>query len=129
MGTGQQAQNYAFGYSPAAVGMMESRSVEQHAKFFVQHLSPGMDVLDIGCGPGSITVGLANLVAPGEVTGIDIESSQVELAQSRAKSLDLDNCQFRTASVFDPPLHRSKRGCSFRPYDSHAVCEYTTRID
>ena len=67
---------YAFGYSPAAVGMMESRSAEQNAGFFASRLTPGMNMLDIGCGPGSITVGLAAVVSPGEVTGIDIEPSR-----------------------------------------------------
>lgn len=95
---------YAFGYSPAAVGMMESRSAEQHAGFFASKLTPGMGVLDIGCGPGSITVGLAAVVSPGEVTGIDIEPSQIALGQSRAESLGLKNCRFQTGSVYDLPI-------------------------
>ena len=95
---------YAFGYSPAAVGMMESRSAEQNAGFFASKLTPGMSVLDIGCGPGSITVGLAAVVSPGEVTGIDIEPSQIALGQSRAESLGLKNCRFQTGSVYDLPI-------------------------
>ena len=95
---------YAFGYSPAAVGMMESRSAEQNAAFFLGHLSPGMRVLDIGCGPGTITVGLAAAVPQGEVVGIDIEPSQIALAQSRAESLGLSNCQFESASVYELPI-------------------------
>lgn len=95
---------YAFGYSPAAVGMMESRSAGANAAFFLPHLAPGMHLLDIGCGPGSITVGLASAVSPGEVVGIDIEPSQVELASKRAASEGLGNCRFETASVHDLPL-------------------------
>jgi ubiquinone/menaquinone biosynthesis C-methylase UbiE len=32
-----------------------------------------MSLLDLGCGPGSITVGLAELVAPGPTTGFDLD--------------------------------------------------------
>jgi ubiquinone/menaquinone biosynthesis C-methylase UbiE len=101
---GTDEKSYAFGYSPAAVGMMESRSAEANAGFFLDHLTPGMHVLDIGCGPGSITVGLAEAVAPGEVVGVDIESSQVALGRERAVSLGLENCRFETGSVYELPL-------------------------
>ncbi len=97
-------QIYAFGYSPAAVGMMEGRSAEANARFFRSHLTPGMRVLDIGCGPGSITVGLAEAVAPSEVVGLDIEPSQVALGRNRAASLGLSNCRFEAGSVNDLPL-------------------------
>ena len=101
---GNQEQVYAFGYSQAAVGMMENRSAEMNASFFLEHLQPGMQVLDVGCGPGSITVGLAAAVSPGKVTGIDIEPSQVALGRQRAAAMGLDNCRFEVGSVFDLPL-------------------------
>ena len=53
---------YAFGYSPAAVGLMENRSAAMNAAFLLPELKADMSVLDIGCGPGSITVGLAESV-------------------------------------------------------------------
>jgi ubiquinone/menaquinone biosynthesis C-methylase UbiE len=102
--TADENRIYAFGYSPAAVGMMESRSAEANARFFLERLRPGMRVLDLGCGPGSITVGLAAAAAPGEVVGIDIEASQVALGRERAASLGLGNCRFETGSVYDLPL-------------------------
>ena len=51
---------YPFGYNPAAVGMMQTRTATACASLFLKHASPGMRVLDVGCGPGSITVGLAH---------------------------------------------------------------------
>ena len=36
--------------------------------------------------------------------GIDIESSQIKLAQERSESLGLSNCRFETASVYNLPL-------------------------
>ena len=95
---------YSFGYSDAAVGLMESRSAERNAAFFIAKLEPSMNVLDIGCGPGSITVGLAAFVPRGEVVGVDIEASQVKLASERARNMGLGNCRFETGSVYDLPL-------------------------
>ncbi len=103
-GRDNEGRVYAFGYSPTAVGLMESRSAESHAAFFLKHLSPGMDVLDIGCGPGSITVGLASAVSPGEAVGVDIEASQIELGRERAQTLGLENCRFEVGSVYDLPI-------------------------
>lgn len=48
------------------------RTAKSHAAFLLPHLRPGMALLDMGCGPGSITVGLATAVAPGVTTGIDL---------------------------------------------------------
>ena len=97
-------RTYAFGYSPAAVGMMQARSAEVNAAFFLGHLSTGMHLLDIGCGPGSITVGFADVVAPGDVVGVDIEPSQVQLGNEKARSLQLGNCRFEAGSVYELPF-------------------------
>jgi ubiquinone/menaquinone biosynthesis C-methylase UbiE len=43
-----------------------------------------MTLLDVGCGPGSITLGLAAAVAPGEVAGVDLASEHVECALALA---------------------------------------------
>lgn len=95
---------YAFGYSEAAVEMMGARTAQIQAGFLLPELAPDMSVLDIGCGPGSITVGLAEAVIRGRATGLDIEPSQIELARRRANEMGLGNCHFEVGSVFDLPF-------------------------
>jgi tRNA A58 N-methylase Trm61 len=66
---------YAGGYSPLLFQVISNRSVLRDGAFFVPHLRPGMRLLDGGCGPGAMTVELAQVVALGEVVGIDMEAS------------------------------------------------------
>jgi hypothetical protein len=55
---------------------LSRRTAKNNAGFFVHHLRPGMRLLDCGCGPATITVGLAESVAPGETVGIDLAPAQ-----------------------------------------------------
>ena len=59
-----------------------ARRTGQVAAFLAPHLRAGMRLLDCGCGPGSITVDLAQAVAPGDTIGIDLREDA--LAQGRA---------------------------------------------
>ena len=45
-----------------------------------QFLQPGAKVLDVGCGPGTITLGVASVVDPGEVVGVDPAKDRVDAA-------------------------------------------------
>ena len=51
----------------AATKMMATRSAKAQADFLLPYLKAGMDLLDCGCGPGSITLDLAELLSPGFV--------------------------------------------------------------
>ena len=62
-----QREQYTMGYGPASTSIMASRTAESHAGFFLPHVKRGMSVLDCGCGPGTITIGFADIVAPGNV--------------------------------------------------------------
>ena len=47
--------------------------------FFLPHLKKGWSLLDCGCGVGSITLDLAEHVAPGPVIGLDMDEGQLEV--------------------------------------------------
>jgi SAM-dependent methyltransferase len=66
---------------------------------------PGMRILDLACGPGTLTRLLADLVSPGgEVVGIDLAAGMVELARRSAPSnarfevMDMEHLSFPDAS-------------------------------
>ena len=99
----QVPENYTPGHTPNALDFMSRRTAESHAAFFLPHLKPGMRVLDCGCGPGGITVGLAQRINPGEVTGIDAGGAPLERARERASEANIQ-LTFREASVYSLPF-------------------------
>src|SRR6059058_5580410 len=84
-------ESYTPGYTPVAIRYMMRRYAARDAAFFLPVLKPGMALLDCGCGPGTITVGLAEMVASGSVVGVDVEPSQIELANKTVQDRGLPN--------------------------------------
>src|SRR5262249_6719119 len=71
------------------------------------NIQPGMRVLDIGCGPGDVSMLLAEAVGPsGFVVAIDRESLAVEIARSRAKAEGHRNIEAVVATDDDIPVAR-----------------------
>jgi ubiquinone/menaquinone biosynthesis C-methylase UbiE len=80
-----------------------ARRTGQVAAFLAPHLRAGMRLLDCGCGPGSITVDLAQAVAPGEVIGIDLREDALAQGRALARERGIANVTFQTASVYQLP--------------------------
>lgn len=97
-------EQYTMGYGPAATAIMSVRTAPAHAAFFLEQLKPGMSVLDCGCGPGTITIGFAEIVAPGEVVGTEIEESHVVLARENAAKRNVSNARFEIADIYALPF-------------------------
>ncbi|MCL1475354.1 class I SAM-dependent methyltransferase [Argonema antarcticum] len=113
-------ENYTPGYSTNATDFMAQRTVESHGAFFIPHLYPGMKLLDCGCGPGTISLGLARIIFPGTVTGIDREISQINIAIENAKKQDISNADFIEGSIYNLPFPDN----SFDAVFSHALFEH-----
>ena len=97
-------ETYAMGYSDIFLKLLRRRSAGRNAAHLMPLLQPGMDLLDLGCGPGSITLGLAQAVWPGEVTGLDQNPEQVELARRAAADARTFNARFVTGDALDLPF-------------------------
>ena len=96
---------------------MHRRNAETHAAHLLPHLRPGSKVLDVGCGPGTISVGLAKAVEPGELHGIDMEESQIEIARASAAAGGHTNTTFHVGDATDLPFEND----SFNAAHTHAV--------
>lgn len=95
---------YTMGYSDDFQKLLRRRNAGSSAAHLLPHLEPGMRVLDFGCGPGTISVGLAKAVEPGELFGVDMEASQIETAQAAAEAGGHRNATFQSADVTDLPF-------------------------
>ena len=111
------ASEYTMGYSEEFLQLLNRRSLETHATHLRPHLKSGLRVLDFGCGPGTISVGLAKAVEPGEVHGTDMEQSQIDLARAAASAGGHTNVTFHTGDVTDLPFDDN----SFDVAHCHAV--------
>ena len=120
-----EKSDYSFGHRSGAVDFMSIRTAERNAAFALPHLKKGMSLLDCGCGPGSITVGLASAVSPGEVVGIDLGGSQVDAARNHTAQLGLENARFQVANVTELPFEDE----SFDAVFSHTLFSHVADIN
>jgi SAM-dependent methyltransferase len=81
---------YTHGHHDSVVAQHASRTATNSAAFLLPQLPRSAAVLDVGCGPGSITVGLAQHVGPqGRVVGVDVEASVLQQAAEAARAAGL----------------------------------------
>jgi SAM-dependent methyltransferase len=74
-------ETYTHGHHRSVLRSHQWRTAENSAGYLIPHLRAGLDLLDVGCGPGTITVDLAARVAPGRVVGVDGAAAAVAAAQ------------------------------------------------
>ncbi len=80
--------------------ILDRRTLERDHRRLAELLKPRMAVLDVGCGTGAITSGIARAVGPtGFVLGIDRDSTLLELARSRFA--DVQNLRFEEQDVLN----------------------------
>jgi SAM-dependent methyltransferase len=75
---------YTHGHHESVLRSHTWRTAENSAGYLLNALEPGMRVLDVGCGPGTITIDLAARVAPGHVVGVDASAEIVAQASAAA---------------------------------------------
>ncbi|MDE0231447.1 MAG: methyltransferase domain-containing protein [bacterium] len=75
-----------------------------HTAYLLPLLRPGHRLLDFGCGPGTISVGLAGAIAPGTLHGVDMEESQIDLARAVAELGGRDNAIYHVGDVTALPF-------------------------
>ncbi len=112
-------EGYAPGYGRDAVSMMSARTAAERATFAQPLFGLGMWVVDLGCGPGSITLGLG---AGSRVTGVDRDVGQIAMARDSARRAGRSTVDFVVASAYALPFDDDSVDVAF----SHALFEHLT---
>lgn len=94
------SDRYTHGHSEAVLRSHKWRTAENSAAHLLPLLRPGDRVLDVGCGPGTITVDLARRVPDGVVVGIDAAEVVVADAESARAEAGVANARFAVGDVY-----------------------------
>ncbi|MFF3818498.1 class I SAM-dependent methyltransferase [Streptomyces bluensis] len=90
---------YTHGHHESVLRSHTWRTAANSAAYLLGSLRPRMKILDIGCGPGTITADLAGLVPDGHVTGVDRAPDILDRARATAAERGLTNIDFAVADV------------------------------
>jgi 2-polyprenyl-3-methyl-5-hydroxy-6-metoxy-1,4-benzoquinol methylase len=91
---------YTHGHHESVLRSHVWRTAANSAAYLLPHLRPGQDLLDVGCGPGTITADLAELVAPGRVVGLDREEAPLVAARAEATARGLSTTSYVVGDVY-----------------------------
>jgi len=90
---------YTHGHHESVLRSHTWRTAANSAAYLLGELRPDSRLLDIGCGPGTITADLAGHVPAGHVTGVDYSAEVLERARATADEQGAGNVSFATADV------------------------------
>jgi SAM-dependent methyltransferase len=115
-----EQETYTHGHAESVLRSHATRTVDNSAAYLAGHLRAGQTVLDVGCGPGTITVDLARRVAPGRVVGI--EPVEAPLDGARALAAGVDTVEFLIGDVYA----LDARDASYDVVHAHQVLQHLT---
>lgn len=96
---------YTHGHHASVVGAHAARTIANSAGYLTPHLSTGKTLLDVGCGPGTITAEFAQRLGAGNVVGFDLADAVVQHA---ADAFGHSGASFKVDDVYsiDEPNDR-----------------------
>src|SRR5690606_38227961 len=92
---------YTHGHHESVLRSHSWRTVENSPAYLEPELVPGTTVLDVGCGPGTITVDIAARVHPAKVVGMDASAEVIAKATELAAERDVDNVEFVVGNAYE----------------------------
>ena len=98
-------EQYTHGHHESVLRSHTWRTVANSAAYLIADLRPGVTVLDVGCGPGTITIDIASRVAPGEVVGLDASPDVVAQAAATAVASGVANARFVSGDAYALDFH------------------------
>lgn len=91
---------YTHGHHDSVLRSHRARTVQNSAQYLLPKLNRGSTLLDVGCGPGTLTADLAAEVAPGRVVALEREQAVLEEARAVCAERLLDNVDFLIGDVY-----------------------------
>jgi len=116
----EPTNRYTHGHHESVLRSHRWRTAENSAAYLLPVLAPGLDLLDVGCGPGNITIDLASRVSPGRAVGIDAAATVIDAARASAAEQGVTAVEFRVANVYDLPFDDG----SFDVVHAHQVLQH-----
>jgi SAM-dependent methyltransferase len=113
---------YTHGHHASVLRSHEWRTAENSAGYLLDALNPGTTILDVGCGPGTITLDFARRVAPARVVGIDRADDVLARARDAAAAQGVENVEFTTGDVYALAYDDA----SFAIVHAHQVLQHLT---
>lgn len=114
------SERYTHGHHESVLRSHRARTALNSAAYLLPHLSPGLRVLDVGCGPGTVTLDLAERVAPGTAIGIDSSAEVVEIARQEARDRGATGVSFEVGDAYHLPF----AGASFDVVHAHQMLQH-----
>ncbi|WP_235496894.1 class I SAM-dependent methyltransferase [Leifsonia sp. Root4] len=116
-------ERYIHGHHESVLRSHSWRTVLNSAAYLLPHLAAGQRVLDVGSGPGTISIDIARRVAPGTVVGIDASAEVVEQAAGLAHDSGVDTVSFSVGDVYALDFADN----SFDVVHAHQVMQHLAR--
>jgi ubiquinone/menaquinone biosynthesis C-methylase UbiE len=117
-----QSGRYTHGHEQATLASHGARTAVNSAAYLLPVLERGMSLLDVGCGPGTITLDLAEIVAPGPVVGVENVDAPLVAARDAAARRGDRSTRFEVGDVLALPFDDD----SFDVVHAHQVLQHLT---
>jgi SAM-dependent methyltransferase len=111
---------YTHGHAESVLRSHRTRTAENSAAYLLPHLRPGLSLLDIGSGPGTITVDLAERVAPGPVTAVEVTEAALAVTRAELERRGCTSARLVTGDIHDLPFPSG----SFDVVHAHQVLQH-----